>query len=320
MTPRLGVSACLLGRQVRFDGGHARSPFVTDALGPSVEWVPVCPEMEAGLGAPRETIRLVAIDGVRRAVTTRGGQDVTPALSAAVDARVEMLATARLSGFVLKKDSPSCGVERVRVYTPEGGKTRDGRGLFAEALMRRLPLLPVEEEGRLGDPLLRDQFLNRVFAHQRMTAFFEGAWTVGTLVRFHTAQKLALLAHRPDGYRELGRLVAGAAGMPRAELAATYQRRFMDILAVAPTPGRHVNVLQHAAGYCTPHLEADDRRELHDAIADYATGVVPLVVPRTLCHHHARRQGHEWLLGQSYFAPYPKALMPGAAPVMARQR
>jgi uncharacterized protein YbgA (DUF1722 family)/uncharacterized protein YbbK (DUF523 family) len=304
---------------VRFDGGHARSPFVTDALGPSVEWVPVCPEMEAGLGTPRETIRLVTIDGTRRAVTTRSGQDVTPALQAAVDARVEALAGANLSGFVLKKDSPSCGVERVRVYTPAGARTRDGRGLFADALMRRLPLLPVEEEGRLGDPLLRDQFLNRVFGYQRLRAFFDGAWTISTLVGFHTAQKLTLLAHRPEGYRTLGRMVAGAATMPRADLTTTYQREYMAILAVPPTTGRHVNVLQHAAGYCSPHLDADDRRELHAAIADFATGIVPLVVPRTLCHHHARRQGHRWLLDQSYFEPYPKTLMPGAAPVMARR-
>lgn len=318
MTPRIGVSACLLGTQVRFDGGHARNVFVADALGPLVEWVPVCPEVEAGLGTPRETIRLVEIDGIRRARTTRSGHDVTDALQKAADTRVEVLATANLSGFVLKKDSPSCGLERVRVYHPQGGHTRAGRGLFAEALLARLPLLPVEEEGRLEDPVLRDQFLTRVFAYQRLTTLFRGAWSVGTLVRFHSGQKLALMAHSPDGYRELGRVVAAAAAQPRAELADGYMRRFMEIVGVAPTPGRHVNVLQHAVGYFTRELDSGDRHEIHQAIDDYVTGCIPLVVPRALCHHHARRHGRQWLLDQSYFQPYPKALMPGGAAVATR--
>ena len=192
--PRIGISACLLGDEVRFDGGHKRDPFLTDVLAPHVEWVRVCPEVEVGMGTPRETLRLTrAEDGRIRMVTTRTGIDHTDSMSRWSRVRLQELAGEELSGYVLKKDSPSCGMERVKVYTPGGMPEKNGRGIFADALLQRLPNLPVEEEGRLSDPRLRENFIERVFAYLRLRQLFSGRWTVGGLVAFHTSHKMTLL-------------------------------------------------------------------------------------------------------------------------------
>jgi uncharacterized protein YbbK (DUF523 family) len=242
-TLRLGISACLLGQQVRFDGGHKRDAFLVDTLGPLVEWVPVCPEVELGLGTPRETLRLVRKDDGVRMVQPKSGRDVTDEMRAWARRRVESLAGERLAGYVLKKDSPSCGMERVRIYAGSGTAEKGGRGLFAEALIAHFPHLPVEEEGRLWDPRLRENFVERIFAYARLRAFFERRWTVGGLVEFHTVHKLTLLSHSPEIYYRMGRLVAGAASMGRAELEAEYRARFMEALArmatlASPRAGR----------------------------------------------------------------------------------
>jgi uncharacterized protein YbgA (DUF1722 family) len=197
----------------------------------------------------------------------------------------------------------------VKVYDPQGSPTRTGRGLFAEALLNRLPLLPVEEEGRLSDPRLRENFVERVFAHRRLTALFSGRWTTGALVRFHAAHKLALLSHSPSAYQSLGRLVAQAGSTPRAEVRGRYEPAFMHALAVMATPRRHVNVLQHVLGYFRGRLDDGSRKELAEAIADYRGGLVPLVVPITLVRHHVRRCEIEYLASQVYLEPHPKELM-----------
>ena len=308
-TLRLGISACLLGQQVRFDGGHTRDAFLVDTLGPLVEWVPVCPEVELGLGTPRETLRLVRKDDVVRMVQFKSGRDITDEMRAWARRRVESLAGERLAGYVLKKDSPSCGMERVRIYAGPGTAEKGGRGLFAEALIARFPHLPVEEEGRLWDPRLRENFVERIFAYARLRAFFERRWTVGGLVQFHTAHKLTLLSHSPEIYYGMGRLVAGAASMGRAELEAEYRARFMEALARLATTRKHVNVLTHMLGHFKQRLDAADRTELLASIEDYRLGLVPLVVPITLLKHHVRRHKVGYLAGQVYLDPHPRELM-----------
>jgi uncharacterized protein YbbK (DUF523 family) len=230
---RIGVSACLLGQEVRFDGGHKRNDFLTGTLGDFVEFVAVCPEVDIGLGIPRQSLRLVRDhSGAVRMMANKSGADLTDTMNAYAERRAAALERDDLSGYVLKKGSPSCGMERVRIYGRAGMPVRDGRGLFAEALIRRLPNLPVEEEGRLNDPSLRENFIERVFAYHRMRALFGARirWTTGALVAFHTAHKLALMAHSPRAYTELGRLVADSKRIERAELRDRYSAQFMAAL------------------------------------------------------------------------------------------
>jgi uncharacterized protein YbgA (DUF1722 family)/uncharacterized protein YbbK (DUF523 family) len=308
--PRIGISACLLGEEVRFDGGHKRDPFLTDVVDPHVEWVRVCPEVEVGMGTPRETLRLTREGaGPIRMVTTRTAVDWTARMASWSRRRVEQLASEDLSGYVLKKDSPSCGMERVKVYTRAGMPQRSGRGVFAEALLARFPNLPVEEEGRLSDPRLRENFIERVFAYWRLRRFFGSRWTVGGLVAFHTAHKMTLLSHAPTAYTELGRLVASAAGMPRARLREDYERGFMRAMAAVATPRRHTNVLTHMAGHLKRRLDDASKRELHATIEEYRRELVPLVVPLTLLRHHVRVHDVAYLAGQTYLEPHPRELM-----------
>lgn len=306
---RIGVSACLLGRAVRYDGGHKRDAFLVETFGRYVEWVPVCPEVELGLGTPRPTLRLERTGDDVRLIMPKTGEDYTDSMRRYADRRVAQLANDDLCGYILKKDSPSCGMERVKVHDAHGVPSKSGRGLFAEALLRRTPHLPVEEEGRLNDPLLRENFVERVFAYRRVRALFARRWTVGDLVAFHTAHKLQLMAHTPREYQQLGRLVAVAKNVARAELRARYPVRFMNALAVPATRGRHANVLQHMAGYFRTQLDADAKRELQLVIDDYRHGLVPLVVPLTLIRHYVRRFAVTYLQGQVYLDPHPKELM-----------
>jgi uncharacterized protein YbgA (DUF1722 family)/uncharacterized protein YbbK (DUF523 family) len=318
--PRIGISSCLLGQPVRFDAGHKRDPFLVETFGEHVEWVPVCPEVEAGFGTPRESMRLVLTEPQVRErgerydtskialILNKQGTDVTEKLRSYSRQKADLLASASLSGYVLKKDSPSCGMERVKVYTPQGPGERAGRGLFAEALMARLPNLPVEEEGRLGDPRLRENFIERVFAYRRLCLLFAGRWTVGQVVEFHTAHKLTLMAHSPVAYRELGQLVATAKAVPRQEFATQYQSHFMAALAVIATPKRQANVLQHMFGYFSRYLDEDARTELLGLIEEHRQGRIPLIVPMTLMRHYVRRQNVNYLLGQTYLEPHPREL------------
>jgi len=306
---RIGVSSCLLGENVRWDGGHKRDRFLTDELGPFVEWVPVCPEVEVGLGTPRPTLRLVRRGDDVRMVEPKSGADHTDAMRAYARRRVRALDREGLSGYVLKKDSPSCGMERVKVYAGPGAGAREGRGLFAEALIERFPHLPVEEEGRLGDARLRENFVVRVFAYRRLRRLFASRWSAGKLVAFHTAHKLLLLAHVPAAYSRLGRLVADARSVAREELSRRYQDEFMEALARPSTRRLHTNVLQHMAGYFRGRIDVADRDELLALIEEHRLGRLPLIVPLTLVRHHARRLGVTYLLGQVYLDPHPKELM-----------
>ena len=231
---RIGISACLLGDEVRYDGGHKRDPFLTDVLGRLVEWVKVCPEVEAGMGTPRESIRLTNEDGRIRLLTVETGIDHTDAMTTFSAQRAESLAGADLCGYVLKKDSPSCGMAGVKVYGDKGPPSRTGVGIFAAALLARFPQLPIEDEGRLSDLRLRENFIRRVFAYRSLRDLFESPWTVGDLVRFHTTHKLALHAHSPQADTRLGEVVAGATTIDREVLQAQYSAGFMEALAIIP--------------------------------------------------------------------------------------
>ncbi len=306
---RVGISSCLLGRKVRFDGGHKRDRFLTDVLAPYVDWVPVCPEVELGMGIPRESIRLVRREGELRLVAERSGKDHTRSMERFASRRVRELEPLDLCGYVLKKDSPSCGMERVRVYGEKGMPRKEGRGVFADALLRGCALLPVEEEGRLNDPRLRDNWIERLFAYRRLRTLFGGRWRRGDVIAFHTAHKLQLMAHSPDHYRRLGRLVAEVKRLSRADFRQRYEAGFMEGLAQQATRRRNVNVLQHAAGHFRGRLDPTSSQELRALVDDYRGGLVPLVVPITLVRHHVRRLGVEYLAGQVYLEPHPKELM-----------
>jgi len=305
---RVGVSSCLLGESVRYDGGHKRDAFVSELLAKFVEWVPVCPEAESGLGVPRPPMRLVRDGRGVRMVEIQSGVDRTRAVARWASGRLRSLRTLALCGYILKKDSPSCGMERVKVYS-EGMPERNGIGIYARALREAFPNLPVEEEGRLRDPELRENFIERVFAYARLRALFRGRVSPGRIVAFHTAHKLQLMAHSPVAYRELGRCVAQVSRTPRAGFRERYAADFMSALARIATRGRNANVLQHCAGHLKRALPSGSRAELAALIDDYRRGLVPLVVPITLLRHHTREQGIDYLAGQTYLDPHPKELM-----------
>ncbi|MXW35644.1 MAG: DUF523 and DUF1722 domain-containing protein [Chloroflexi bacterium] len=308
----MAVSICLLGDRERPAGGHKRDPYLVETLGQLVEWIPICPEEEAGLGTPREPIRLVRdadrSDGVR--LVSRSGVRLTGHMRRFARARLRALAKADLSGYILKKDSPSCGMERVKVWTGEDSRSseRNGRGVFAAELLRQYPNLPVEEEGRLHDPVLRENFFERVFAYRRLRALFSSRWNVGALVQWHTTQKLALMAHSPVRYRELGRLVAEAREIPRAELGRRYEDEFMAAMRIRATRARHTNALMHAMGHFKRRIDEASRDELLAVLEDYRRGLVPRIVPLTLVRHHARRLEVAYLRDQTYLNPHPKEL------------
>jgi uncharacterized protein YbgA (DUF1722 family)/uncharacterized protein YbbK (DUF523 family) len=309
---RLGVSSCLLGHKVRFDGQHKRDRFLVEDLGPFVEWVPVCPEVEVGFGIPRDTLRLVASPQGPRMMVQKTGEDVSARMSRFSERRVSALAKMDLCGYVLKSKSPSCGMERLKVYAsnlPGAMAKPEGVGLFAAALMAAYPNLPVEEEGRLSDASLRENFIERLFAYRRLRDLWRSRWTLGTLVAFHTASKMALLAHSTEGYRTLGKLVADGKSTHREELRTRYEAGFMETLRKPASRGRHANVLTHMLGHLKKILDDGDKHELLTAIEDHRRGVLPLVVPITLLRHHARRLNVAYLLGQPYLDPHPKELM-----------
>jgi len=307
--PRIGVSACLLGQEVRYDGGHKHVPYLTDTLGLYLDFVPVCPEVEAGMGVPRETIRLTGDPAAPRLVGDHSGKDWTEKMIEVARKRVAGLQSKDLCGYILKKGSPSCGMERVRVHGKGGTPGKSGRGLYAAVLMREMPLLPVEEEGRLDDPALRENFIERVFAHRRWKTLLAANPSRGTIVDFHTRHKLLLLAHSEPHFRRLGPIVGAAKSRRFAEVLDEYGRVFLEALAVHATPKRNANVLQHAAGFFSDQISAEDRAELQEAIGDHRKGLVPLLVPLALVRHYVRKFNVRYLLDQVFFQPHPKELM-----------
>ncbi len=302
---RIAISACLLGKEVRFDGGHKRDPFLVETFGRYVEWVPVCPEVEVGMGTPREAVRLVQVGGKVRMLGRTSRIDWTERMESCARDRAHALRD--VHGAVFKKDSPTCGLLRVKLYPDRDGvaPSRGGRGLFGAAFVRAHPLVPAEEEGRLNDAELRESFVERVFAYRRLRTLLDAPPRIDRWMAFHAAHKYQLLAHSPEGYRELGRVVAAADPARIDEYAAL----FMQTLARPATKSRQCNVLQHILGHFKKYLSAEDKEEALQHIEDYRKGIVPLLVPLTLLEHFQRQHPDEWLGRQTYFAPHPKELM-----------
>jgi uncharacterized protein YbgA (DUF1722 family)/uncharacterized protein YbbK (DUF523 family) len=307
--PKLGISACLLGQKVRYDGGDKRDRFLTDTFGLHVEWIPVCPELEVGMGVPREPVRLVGHVSDSKMIAERSGKDWTRAMHRYSLQRVRALEELELSGYIFKKDSPSCGMERVRVYNRDGIPNRVGRGLFAHTVMSELPLLPVEEEGRLNDPILRENFVERIFAYHRWQRLACRRRSISSLVDFHTRHKFLLLAHSEPHYRKLGRIVAEAKQSPIAAAYEQYSRLFMEGLACHATAKKHCNVLEHMMGYFSKELSKEERQELMELIDDLRQRLIPLVVPLTLFRHYVKKYRVTYLENQIYLQSSPKELM-----------
>jgi uncharacterized protein YbgA (DUF1722 family)/uncharacterized protein YbbK (DUF523 family) len=308
--PRVGISQCLLGDEVRYDGGHKRDVFLTDVLAPFVEWVPVCPEVEAGLGTPREAMHLAGDPDAPRLLTIRTKVDHTDVLKAFSQRRVQELRVHDLDGYIFKKNSPSCGVHRVKVYSEKGHPGKQGTGFFSAAMQEAFPLLPVEEEGRLNDAPIRENFIERIFCYRRWkTQVQQTRISRGTIVEFHTRHKYLLLTHSRSHYHDLGKLVAKAGQCTPSDLAIRYGTVFMDALKIKATVRKHVNVLQHLAGHFKKHLSAIERAELQETIEDYHQYLTPLTVPLTLIKHYVRILAVPYLLDQVYLNPHPKELM-----------
>jgi uncharacterized protein YbgA (DUF1722 family)/uncharacterized protein YbbK (DUF523 family) len=307
--PRLGISSCLLGNNVRYDGGHKLDRYLADTLGEHVRWVPVCPEVECGLGVPRESLRLVGDPAAPRLLTVHTRTDLTDRMQRWAEKRSSELKKEELCGFVFKSRSPSSGLRGIKVYDTRGNPAHRGQGVFARVFTQHLPQLPVEDEGRLNDGGLRENFVERVFVFWRWRKLVKEGGSLDSIVRFHTDHKLLVMAHSPAAVSTLGRIVAGARQRPRGDVLQEYQRVLMDSLALAATVRKNVNVLQHSMGYFKKVLSADEKAELTEVIGQYHQGLVPLVVPVVLLRHYARKYAEPYLLRQLYLNPYPAELM-----------
>lgn len=305
---QIGVSSCLLGQHVRYDGQHKHNGYITVTLGQFFDFIPFCPEVAIGLGVPRLPIRLVKHGHAVRARGVDNAEvDVTDQLSAyGTDVIPELR---KVSGYILKKGSPSCGMERVKVYAATGVPLNNGTGIYAQQIMKLLPELPLEEEGRLMDPVLRENFVERVFAYHRWHQAVALRPSADGLVQFHARHKFIVLAHDEKSYRALGPLVAKAGTKPITELTACYFTLFMRALKKPATRRRHANVLQHLFGFFKKKVDAADRREMQEIIDNYRLGLVPLVVPITLLRHYLRRFPDAYLSEQYYLTPHPDELM-----------
>ena len=290
---------------MRYDGGHAWDRFLTDTLGQFVEYIPVCPEVECGFSTPRESLRLVGSPDAPRLVTVRSGQDHTGRMLTWARKKVTELEKENLCGFIFKSKSPSSGMERVKVYDEHGVPAKKGVGLFARAFMEHFPLLPAEDEGRLHDPALRENFIERIFAFQRWRDVLQQKKSTGALVAFHTRHKLLILSHSPKQYQAMGKLVAAAQKNALASLYDQYQVMLMEALRVKATASKHCNVLQHMMGYFKNELTADEKKELLETLERYRRELVPLIVPVTLISHYVRKYDQPYLKDQYYLNPHP---------------
>lgn len=305
---RLGISACLLGQNVRYDGGHQLDRFLRDTLGKFVDYVPVCPEVEMGLPIPRETLRLIQSPEGPRLVFSRSGEDVTERMTAWAQKRLSALEKEDLCGFIFKGRSPSSGMERVKLYDRFGVPAKTGVGLFASMFMAHFPLLPVEEDGRLHDPRLRENFIEAIFTFRRWRDLLAAGATAAALVAFHARHKLLFMSHSVELARQMGRLMAQAGELPNNRLQEDYQQLLMQTVRILATPAKHSNVLQHALGYFKRQLSGDEKHEMLQLIEQYRQGKVPLAVPLTLLNHYVRKYQPPWLDEQIYLHPHPVEL------------
>lgn len=305
---RLGISSCLLGANVRYDGGHQLDRFLRDILGPYVDYVPVCPEVEMGLPIPRPTLRLVGEPEAQRLVFSGSGEDVTERMTDWARKRLVDLEQEGLCGFVFKSRSPSSGMARVKLYDRNGIPSKSGVGLFAGMFMAHFPLLPVEEDGRLHDPRLRENFIESIFTFQRWRQLKEAGPAVGALVAFHGRHKYLLMSHHVDLARQMGKLVARASELPIDDLFEEYQQLLMKTVRTLPSVAKHINVLHHLLGYFKKNLDADEKQEMLELIEQYRHGQVPINIPITLINHFVRKYRPPYLEEQYYLHPHPMEL------------
>jgi uncharacterized protein YbgA (DUF1722 family)/uncharacterized protein YbbK (DUF523 family) len=306
---RIGISSCLLGENVRYDGGHKHDHYLTDTLGRFVEWVPVCPEVEYGLPVPREAMRLVGDPDYPRLVTRVTGVDHTDGMKQWAGSRLKELERDDLCGFIFKSKSPSSGYKGVKVYSPSGMPSRRGTGIFAGMFIAHFPLIPAEDEGRLHDPKLRENFIERIFVFRRWKDFLRNSAAVKGLVSFHTDHKLLLMSHSQKHHTQLGRLVAEAKKHAKDQLLSEYIRVLMEGLKLPATVKKNTNVLLHTVGYFRKDLTSDEKAELIEVIENYHKGLIPLIVPVTLINHYIRKYDEPYLNKQYYLNPHPAELM-----------
>ncbi len=306
---RLGISSCLLGEKVRYDGGHKLDHYLKDTLGRYVEWVPVCPEVGMGLSVPREAMRLVGDPSAPRLVTVRSAMDLTDSMLAWSREKLRELGSLHLCGFIFKSRSPSSGMRGVKVYGKSGIHPRAGTGIFAREFMNHFPLLPVEEEGRLQDPSIRENFIVRVFVCQRWQNMMREGSSMKDLLSFHTDHKLLIMAHSPRHYSELGKLVARDRKYIFLRLCSEYISVLMEGLKLIATISKNTNVLQHVMGYFKKNLSPGEKKELLGLIEAYHRGLVPLIVPVTLLNHYVTKYAEPYLKHQHYLNPHPLELM-----------
>jgi uncharacterized protein YbgA (DUF1722 family)/uncharacterized protein YbbK (DUF523 family) len=305
----LGISSCLLGEKVRYDGGHKLDHFLKDTLGKYVDWTPVCPEVEYGLPVPREAMHLLRTERGLRLVTSRTGIDHTDGMRRWAERKLNELAKEDLCGFIFKSRSPSSGMRGVKVYRPSGIPVHTGVGIFAEAFMERFPLVPVEDDGRLQNPALRENFIERIFVFRRWKEMARQAGSLKDLIAFHTEHKLLILSHSPKHYTTLGQLVAEAKKVKREQLYARYAEILMEGLRLPATKKKNTNVLQHISGYFKQQLSGGEKQELLELIRTYHRGLVPLIVPVVLINHYVKKYDEQYLLRQVYLNPHPAELM-----------
>jgi uncharacterized protein YbgA (DUF1722 family)/uncharacterized protein YbbK (DUF523 family) len=303
----IGVSSCLLGNEVRYDGGHKHDRYITETLGRYLSFVPVCPEVECGLPIPREAMRLVGEVDRPRLVTNKTGVDHTDRMLTWARKKVAELEKENLCGFIFKNRSPSSGMERVKVYDGNNVPRAVGVGIFARAFKDHFPLLPTEEEGRLHDPLLRENFIEQIFVYQRWREVAD-APTAANLISFHTTHKLLLMAHSEKHTREMGRLMAQAGSLELDTFIERYQELLMAAMSLKPTTKKHVNVLQHMMGFFKKLISADEKQELLSVIEQFRNNIVPLIVPVTLINHYIRKYQEPYLMQQLYLNPHPLEL------------
>ncbi|MBN2736537.1 MAG: DUF523 and DUF1722 domain-containing protein [Spirochaetales bacterium] len=306
--PLVGISTCLLGKDVRYNGGHKLDRYLRDVLGQFVDYFPVCPEAECGLGIPREPVRLVEVDGRIRLMTQNTGLDKTGQMESWMNQKLPELVSSKLCGFIFKAKSPSSGLYRIKVYRKNGFST-DGRGIFAKALTDALPTLPVEDEGRLHDPGLRENFIERIFVMKRWNELLESKLALGPLVEFHSTHKYLIMSHSPQALKELGSLVAKGKDYQSEELYRLYFDLLINALGEEATVQKNTNTLEHIMGYFKKDLSADEKAELKELIARYHQKQAPLIVPVTLLNHYVRKYKPSYLEHQWYLQPHPYELM-----------
>lgn len=305
----LGISSCLLGNNVRYDGGHKYDSWLVEVLGAYVSYIPVCPEVGCGMPIPREALRLVGDAANPRLITQKSKIDYTQQMQDYSAKTVSKLAAEGLCGYVFKSKSPSSGMERVKVYPETGGvASRNGVGIFARAFLNANPLLPCEEEGRLHDPDLRENFIERIFVMKRWQELMAAKPRPKDLVDFHTRHKLLLIAHSIVHYRSMGKLVAEVALNPFESVLQEYFVQLMTALKKSATPSKHQNVLQHILGYFKKDISGMEKAELVELIGQYKAGMLPLIVPITMLNHYIKKYNKSYLADQYYLNPHPLEL------------